>query len=124
MKLLKQAAIVANVLFLALFMVSCGEHEHAKGLDQKSAATITDARSTTASQGLKVKQIKFDGDLKAKAELDEEERGKTKSFWDGRASVSRILNFTLDHVTHHRGQTTVYLRMCGHSAPDYVVGVN
>lgn len=99
---------------------------------------IGSAQLYTASQGLKVKKLQFDGSLKAKAALneflaasygelrraiealDEDELGKTKSFWDGRASVSRILNFTLDHVTHHRGQATVYLRMRGHSVPDYV----
>ncbi|MEM6517680.1 MAG: DinB family protein, partial [Bacteroidota bacterium] len=39
---------------------------------------------------------------------------------DGQASVFKIMNFTIDHVTHHRGQATIYLRMNGIKPPDYI----
>jgi len=29
------------------------------------------------------------------------------------------LHATLDHITHHRGQATTYLRCCGITPPDY-----
>lgn len=99
---------------------------------------IGEAQLYTASQGVKVKQLKFRGSADSHHELDafleasyaelrraitklnEEDLGQQKSFWDGPASVSRILAFTLDHVTHHRGQATVYLRIKGVKPPDYV----
>lgn len=41
-------------------------------------------------------------------------------FWDGPTSRRKILTFTADHITHHRGQAVVYLRMKGIKPPSYV----
>ncbi len=40
----------------------------------------------------------------------------------GKLSPEAIKGFhaTLDHITHHRGQATVYLRCNGHTPPAYV----
>lgn len=99
---------------------------------------IGEAQLYTASQGIDVRQIKFKGNLSSKQDLKDflkesnelllraiqkltsEELQKKVNFWDGPASVFKILNFTLDHVTHHRGQATVYLRMNNVKPPDYI----
>ena len=99
---------------------------------------IGEAQLYTASQGIEVKQLKFRGDRNSKADLrdfitesygmllgalepmTDQDLQKMVKFWDGPASVYKILNFTLDHVTHHRGQATVYLRMNGIKPPNYI----
>ena len=99
---------------------------------------IGEAQLYTASQGLKIKQTKFNSDLTSKKELKTfiknsykslidavqllttEDLNKQVNFWDGKASVHKILNFTIDHVTHHRGQATIYLRLNNIKPPDYI----
>lgn len=99
---------------------------------------IGEAQLYTASQGIQINQIKFNGDLAHKKELEAfveesynllystvnkistDDLMKKVSFWDGKSSVFKILNFTIDHATHHRGQATVYLRLNNIKPPDYI----
>ena len=99
---------------------------------------IGEAQLYTASQGVEVRQIKFQGDLNSKKELKEflkqsnhlllhameklsnEDLQESVRFWDGQSSIFKILNFTLDHVTHHPGQANVYLRLNTIRPPDYI----
>lgn len=99
---------------------------------------IGEAQLYTASQGVEVKQIKFQGNLSNKTalkaflkqsnellldamkKLSKEDLQKEVRFWDGQSSIFKILNFTIDHVTHHRGQATIYLRLNDLKPPDYI----
>ncbi|MEM9887941.1 MAG: DinB family protein [Bacteroidota bacterium] len=99
---------------------------------------IGESQLYTASQGIAVKQLKFKGKRNSKKDLKDfieesysllfsaldkitdQDLQKKVRFWDGQASVFKIMNFTIDHVTHHRGQATIYLRMNGIKPPDYI----
>ena len=41
-------------------------------------------------------------------------------FWGGPTSRRKILTFAADHITHHRGQAIVYLRMNSVKPPNYI----
>ncbi len=45
---------------------------------------------------------------------------QTKVFWAGRMTRRKILNITFDHITHHRAQAIVYLRMQSIVPPTYI----
>lgn len=56
----------------------------------------------------------------AVGKLSEFELGQRVSFLGNRQIARwRVLDFILDHTTHHRGQTVVYLRMNGVRPPTY-----
>jgi uncharacterized damage-inducible protein DinB len=52
--------------------------------------------------------------------LTEKELNESVDFFAGKMSKRRILLLMTDHVTHHRGQLVVYLRMKGVEPPKYV----
>ncbi len=52
--------------------------------------------------------------------LTERELNENVDFISGRMTRRRILMLMTDHVTHHRGQLVVYLRMKGVEPPKYV----
>lgn len=54
------------------------------------------------------------------SELDEKELKDKVGFRSGSATKLQILNLIQDHVTHHRGQLIVYLRLQGIEPPRYV----
>lgn len=53
-------------------------------------------------------------------ELAEEDFETKVKFWDGPTSRRKLLNFTLDHITHHRAQAIVLLRMNNIKPPNYI----
>lgn len=56
----------------------------------------------------------------AVGKLSESELGQRASFLGNRQLARwRVLDFILDHTTHHRAQTVVYLRMNGVRPPTY-----
>ena len=99
---------------------------------------IGEAQLYTASQGISVKKSNYKGGKNDKQaiidfvaasyqiiretveKMPAEDFEKTTSFWAGKTSIRKILNFTNDHLTHHRGQATVYLRLKGIKPPDYI----
>lgn len=99
---------------------------------------IGEAQLYTLSQGVNVKQLKFRGSIKAKSDISSflnqsyetminavqnmnvEDLQKKVSFWAGPLTANNVVIFTLDHVTHHRGQATIYLRMNGIKPPEYI----
>jgi len=52
--------------------------------------------------------------------MDEEDFRVQKSIWTGDFSIGKILLYTNDHATHHRGQLTMYLRLFGVKPPSYI----
>lgn len=52
--------------------------------------------------------------------LTEKDLNENVDFISGRMTRRRILMLMTDHVTHHRGQLVVYLRMKGVEPPKYV----
>jgi uncharacterized damage-inducible protein DinB len=65
-------------------------------------------------------KLAYDNIAEAVGRLDDTDFEKTVSFWAGESSVRKILNFTNDHSTHHRGQLTIYLRLQGIKPPSYI----
>ncbi|MGB3463805.1 MAG: DinB family protein, partial [Cyclobacteriaceae bacterium] len=41
-------------------------------------------------------------------------------FWNGPTTRRKLLSLTYDHITHHRAQAIVYLRMNDIKPPDYI----
>lgn len=99
---------------------------------------IGEAQLYTASQGISVKKNSYKGGKKDKQaiinfiadsyqnireaveKMPVEDFETTTSFWAGKTTIRKVLNFTNDHLTHHRGQATVYLRLKGIKPPDYI----
>ncbi len=52
--------------------------------------------------------------------LKEQDLDKPVDFFAGKMTRRRILLLLTDHVTHHRGQLVVYLRLKGVTPPKYV----
>jgi hypothetical protein len=55
--------------------------------------------------------------LAAIAGLDEAKLIEQVSFFNSKRSRLGVLAIALDHQTHHRGQTTIYLRLKGVTQP-------
>jgi len=94
-------------------------------IEEKKAATnpLSEAGQELVRSRLEVAgQLRqsFDYVEKALAGLSETELGQRVAFLNNRQFARwRVLDFILDHTTHHRGQTIVYLRMCGVRPPIY-----
>jgi uncharacterized damage-inducible protein DinB len=54
------------------------------------------------------------------AKMTEKDLEESVDFLAGKMSKRRVLFLLSDHVTHHRGQLVVYLRMKNITPPDYV----
>lgn len=65
----------------------------------------------------KVVEESYDNVLTAIAGLDEAKLIEQVSFFNSKRSRLGILAIALDHQTHHRGQTTLYLRLKGVTPP-------
>jgi len=91
-----------------------------------------------SKSAIDVKHTKFKGNISNKEEvisylesqylavknvlksIDETDFEETVSFWAGRMTRGKILTFTNNHVTHHRAQAILYLRMNDIKPPDYI----
>jgi uncharacterized damage-inducible protein DinB len=65
----------------------------------------------------KVVAESYDNVLAAIAGLDEAKLIEQVSFFNSKMTRLGILTIALDHQTHHRGQTTLYLRLKGVTPP-------
>jgi len=61
----------------------------------------------------------FDFTEKAAANLTPEQLEEKAGFFAGPMTKRQILTLMNDHLTHHRGQLVVYLRLNGAEPPDY-----
>jgi uncharacterized damage-inducible protein DinB len=59
----------------------------------------------------------YDYVLAAINNLDDEKLAEQVSFFGRKATRQLVLTIALDHQTHHRGQTTLYLRLKGVTPP-------
>ncbi|AXT59227.1 DinB family protein [Aquimarina sp. AD10] len=91
-----------------------------------------------SKSAIDVEHSKFKGDTNSKEEVldylksqfnavkialkntDESKFEESVSFWAGRMTRRKILNLTNDHITHHRAQAILYLRLNKIKAPDYI----
>ena len=53
-------------------------------------------------------------------QLDEQDFEEKVKFWDGPTTQRKLLELTYDHITHHRAQAIVYLRMKNIKPPNYI----
>ena len=65
----------------------------------------------------KVVEESYDNVIAALAGLDEAKLLEQVSFFNTKMTRLNVLNIALDHQTHHRGQTTIYLRLKGITPP-------
>jgi uncharacterized damage-inducible protein DinB len=65
----------------------------------------------------KVVEESYDNVIAAIAGLDEAKLLEPVSFFNSKMSRLNVLSIALDHQTHHRGQTTIYLRLKGVTPP-------
>jgi uncharacterized damage-inducible protein DinB len=65
----------------------------------------------------KVVEDSYDVVLTAFAGLDEAKMLEQVSFFNSRFTRLTVLSIALDHQTHHRAQTTIYLRLKGVTPP-------
>lgn len=91
-----------------------------------------------SQSALPVRHTDFQGDIKNKeevirylknqyeevsskiADMEVSDFEDTTSFWAGRMTIRKILNITFDHITHHRAQAIVYMRIHGIAPPAYI----
>jgi uncharacterized damage-inducible protein DinB len=65
----------------------------------------------------KIVEESYDNILTAIAGLDEAKMLEQVQFFSSKITRVTALAIALDHQTHHRGQTTVYLRLKGVAPP-------
>ena len=68
---------------------------------------------------LKMLNESFDTFAKGMSSLTAEQLQKTHKTPDGAMSGLEVIQFAMDHTTHHRGQCIVYLRVKGIKPADY-----
>ena len=73
----------------------------------------------TKAEMLDLLQKGFNQTSKAIEDLDEEELNETVSFFAGPMTKRQILTLMNDHLTHHRGQVIIYLRLKNLEPPSY-----
>jgi uncharacterized damage-inducible protein DinB len=65
----------------------------------------------------RVVEQSYDYVLAAVADLDEKKLLEEVAFFNSKVTRLMALTIALDHQTHHRGQTTIYLRLKGVTPP-------
>lgn len=85
------------------------------GKDQATLEKRDDVK--TKAELRKVVEASYDNVLTAVAGLDEAKLLEQVSFFNSKLTRLTVLTFALDHQTHHRGQTTIYLRLKGVTPP-------
>lgn len=65
----------------------------------------------------KVVEESYDFVLAVLPKFDEAQWAEPTKFFSGKETRRMILSIALDHQTHHRGQTTLYLRLKGVTPP-------
>jgi len=100
--------IVQNMTWLSRDYLDHGKYEQ-------------DLKSTEYSKEEVIKILKegFDFASKAVDNLEPHQLRTTVEFFAGPMHIRQILNLMNDHVSHHRGQALVYLRLNGVKPPRY-----
>ncbi|MGD1957609.1 MAG: DinB family protein [Fulvivirga sp.] len=82
--------------------------------------------STTSNKGHSKETIlrnlkdNFEKVEQAILQLDEQDFEEKVKFWDGPTTQRKLLELTYDHITHHRAQAIIYLRMKDIKPPNYI----
>jgi uncharacterized damage-inducible protein DinB len=85
------------------------------GKKQETLEKRDDVKTKAALR--KIVEESYDNVLKAIAGLDEAKMLQQVQFFNSKLTRITVLAIALDHQTHHRGQTTVYLRLKGVTPP-------
>ena len=85
------------------------------GKKQESIEVRDDLKTKAALR--KVVEDSYDNLLMAIAGLDESKMLDQVSFFNSKFTRLTVLSIALDHQTHHRAQTTIYLRLKGITPP-------
>ncbi len=108
-----------QMLHLAFWNYGLGEAVSGKanpyGKNQESLEKRDDVKTKAALR--KVVEESYDNLLGAIAGLDEAKMLEQVSFFNSKLTRLTALTIALDHQTHHRGQTTIYLRLKGVTPP-------
>lgn len=96
-------------------MTTAGGKANPYGDKQETLEKSTDVKTKAALR--KVVEESYDNVLGAISGLDEAKLLEQVTFF--KSKVTRLMAFSiaLDHQTHHRGQTTIYLRLKGVTPP-------
>jgi len=108
-----------QMLHLAFWNYGLGEAVSGKanpyGKNQEALEKRDDVKTKAALR--KVVEESYDNLLAAIAGLDEAKMLEQVSFFNSKLTRVTALAIALDHQTHHRGQTTIYLRLKGVTPP-------
>jgi uncharacterized damage-inducible protein DinB len=85
------------------------------GKDQKTLEARKDLQTKTELR--KTVEASYDYVLAFISTLDEAKLLEAATFFNSKMTRLSILSLALDHQTHHRGQTTTYLRLKGVTPP-------
>jgi uncharacterized damage-inducible protein DinB len=108
-----------QMLHLAFWNYGLGEAVSGKanpyGKNQEALEKRDDVKTKAALR--KVVEESYDSLLAAVAGLDEAKMLEQVSFFNSKLTRITALTIALDHQAHHRGQTTIYLRLQGVTPP-------
>ncbi|HKE03525.1 MAG TPA: DinB family protein [Blastocatellia bacterium] len=108
-----------QMLHLAFWNYGLGEAVSGKanpyGKNQEALEKRDDVKTKAALR--KVVEESYDNLLAAIAGLDEAKMFEQVSLFNSKLTRVTALAIALDHQTHHRGQTTIYLRLKGVTPP-------
>ncbi|WP_299223899.1 DinB family protein [uncultured Aquimarina sp.] len=62
----------------------------------------------------------FDTFIERLEKMDESQFGEIVDVWYGKTTRYQIANIMDNHLSHHRGQMIVYLRLKNHKPPSYI----
>ena len=85
------------------------------GKDQATLEKRDDLK--TKAELRKVVEASYDNVLTAIAGIDEAKLLEQVTYFNSKVTWLTVLTYALDHQTHHRGQTTIYLRLKGVTPP-------
>jgi uncharacterized damage-inducible protein DinB len=85
------------------------------GKDEKDIEKKSEYKTKAALR--KVVEQGYDNVIAAIAEIDETKLPEQVAFFNSKVTRLYVLTTALDHQAHHRGQTTIYLRLKGVTPP-------
>jgi uncharacterized damage-inducible protein DinB len=94
---------------------SLGGKANPYGKKQETLEQRDDVKTKAALR--KVVEESYDNLLAAVAGLDETKMLEQVSIFNSKTTRLTVLTYALDHQAHHRGQTTIYLRLKGLTPP-------
>lgn len=85
------------------------------GKDEKDIEKKSEYKTKAALR--KVVEQSYDNIISALADIDETKLPEQVAFFNSKVTRLYVLTTALDHQAHHRGQTTIYLRLKGVTPP-------